>query len=568
PAAHVGRPDLRGVRRSLRLCRPRHEVGPCWHGHQVQPLQRAGRRSRPRAQEIQGAAPRTAGTGRAVGADQEGHRRALSRRCISGCHGRPEPQVDVPDLRPLTMTPELDLDTHPRGARLVVGELGERHEADALIGVLLEHRELGRRGPPVGLAGDQLAEVGDLVPGGDAARDRLEQVGLLVHDCLLLQRRDHAVGARDDRVVELAPRPRHRALQKHALVARHDRGDVLSWLEPGAEQHRLVAAGGEADQVGAAGDRLGTVDRRDARAHLRLHAGNEAGAVVGAAAEPPDLLDRGADRAHGDEVPARLPPGSVESEHAGVGARQDIGADRAGDRRLGAEPVLRGLVEQRQRTYDNALELGGLAVIGDVYTLASLLILLGAAPEREPLDVDEHARHLQPMAAALMHADAAVFVLDADAWRRIGGLLALVAEAVAHGSDRLLKRDPAFELLCFDEQRHSVVLRPAVHGLGGGLIMACTEPSGRGTTAADVYRARPVVVDARGAVSNRLACTTRLPSMLVTARRNGASTRVPGIGASASSMSRPSDRNLTSGLEVRWPAIGWNVTAQTTAGPA
>src|SRR5262249_53887338 len=246
-----------------------------------------------------------------------------------------------------------------------------------------------------------------------------------------------------------------------------------------------------------------------------------------------------------DEVPARLPPGSVESEHAGVGARQDIGADRAGDRRLGAEPVLRGLVEQRQRTYDNALELGGLAVIGDVYTLASLLILLGAAPEREPLDVDEHARHLQPMAAALMHADAAVFVLDADAWRRIGRVLGPVAEAVAHGSDRLLKRDPAFELLCFDEQRHSVVLRPAVHGLGGGLIMACTEPSGRGTTAADVYRARPVVVDARGAVSNRLACTTRLPSMLVTARRNGASTRVPGIGASASSMSRPSDRNLT-----------------------
>ena len=43
--------------------------------------------------------------------------------------------------------------------------------------------------------------------------------------------------------------------------------------------------------------------------------------------------------------------------------------------------------------------------------------------------MDEHAGDFEPVAAALMHADAPVLMLDADARRGIGGLLALVAEA-------------------------------------------------------------------------------------------------------------------------------------------
>src|SRR4051812_40551193 len=41
------------------------------------------------------------------------------------------------------------------------------------------------------------------------------------------------------------------------------------------------------------------------------------------------------------------------------------------------------------------------------------------------------------MAATLVHRDPPVLVLDADAWSRIGGLLALIAESVANRRDRL-----------------------------------------------------------------------------------------------------------------------------------
>ena len=146
----------------------------------------------------------------------------------------------------------------------------------------------------------------------DAALHRLEQVGLLVHDRLLLKRRHHAVGTRDDRVVEFAPAARrYRALLRDALVAGDDRGDVLAWLEPVAEQHRHVAAGGEADQIGAAGGGLRVRDRDEPGAHLRLHARDEGRAVLGAAAMHAHFLDRRANRAHGDEMAARLPAGAV-----------------------------------------------------------------------------------------------------------------------------------------------------------------------------------------------------------------------------------------------------------------
>ena len=102
------------------------------------------------------------------------------------------------------------------------------------------------------------------------------------------------------------------------------------------------------------------------------------------------------------------------------------------------------------------LELRGLAVIGDIDALAGLFVLLRAAVEGEALDMDEHAGDLQPVAAARMHADAAVLMLDANARRRIGRLLALVAKAVAHGGDRLGNRDQPLELFGLDQQRHLI----------------------------------------------------------------------------------------------------------------
>src|SRR3954451_13984216 len=81
------------------------------------------------------------------------------------------------------------------GARLVMRELGERHEADALIGILLKHGDLVRRATAVRLAAHHFAKIGDLVPGSNAARHRFEQVGVLVHHRLLGERGDASVGA-------------------------------------------------------------------------------------------------------------------------------------------------------------------------------------------------------------------------------------------------------------------------------------------------------------------------------------------------------------------------------------
>ena len=57
-------------------------------------------------------------------------------------------------------------------------------------------------------------------------------------------------------------------------------------------------------------------------------------------------------------------------------------------------------------------------------------------------------------------------------------------------------------------------------------------------------------------VSNRMASIIKFASVLTTDSRNGANRRVPVIGASAISISRPSERYLTSGIFARWPAIG------------
>ena len=68
------------------------------------------------------------------------------------------------------------------------------------------------------------------------------------------------------------------------------------------------------------------------------------------------------------------------------------------------------------------------------------------------------------------------------------------------------------------------------------------------------YCACPLVADARSesgaSTSKRLACTTRLPSMFAIDMRNGASSRVPAIGANAISMSRPSDEIFDHGARA------------------
>src|SRR5205814_187201 len=68
--------------------------------------------------------------------------------------------------------------------------------------------------------------------------------------------------------------------------------------------------------------------------------------------------------------------------------------------------------------------------------------------------------------------------------------------------------------------------------------------------------------------SNRLASITKLASMLTTETRNGNSMRVPAIGARATSISRPSERYLMSGVDARWPAIGSYRAEHTATGPA
>ena len=56
--------------------------------------------------------------------------------------------------------------------------------------------------------------------------------------------------------------------------------------------------------------------------------------------------------------------------------------------------------------------------------------------------------------------------------------------------------------------------------------------------------------------SNRLASMTKFASMLTTDSRNGASRRVPATGASATSISRPSERYLTRAFDEIWPTMG------------
>jgi len=81
-------------------------------------------------------------------------------------------------------------------------------------------------------------------------------------------------------------------------------------------------------------------------------------------------------------------------ERAAVRAGQDVGADGAGNRRLGTEPILRRFIEQRERADNDRLQRRGLTIIGHIDPLAGLFVLLRSSEEGEPFDVNERAGDL------------------------------------------------------------------------------------------------------------------------------------------------------------------------------
>ena len=68
--------------------------------------------------------------------------------------------------------------------------------------------------------------------------------------------------------------------------------------------------------------------------------------------------------------------------------------------------------------------------------------------------MNKHAANFKAVAATWMNADPAIFVLDADARRAIGGLFALVVKAIPNGGNGFFHRDQALQFFRFDEKRH------------------------------------------------------------------------------------------------------------------
>src|SRR5262245_12423323 len=205
----------------------------------------------------------------------------------------------------------LNLNSKTARSSLVMRELGESHEADALIGILFEYGDLLARLAAGRLSRDEFTKIGDPVPGGNALLDRLEQVRLFVYDGLLLERRHDPSGTGNHRVIKFPTRLRHRPLLQHALVTGHNGGDVLTGREPGSKEHGNIAAGGETDQVGAVGDILRGIDGNDSAPDLRLHSFPESRAVFRAAAIDPRLFDAGTDGTKGHKMAPRLAAGTV-----------------------------------------------------------------------------------------------------------------------------------------------------------------------------------------------------------------------------------------------------------------
>ena len=149
-----------------------------------------------------------------------------------------------------------------RSLRLFHDQLGKRHVSHALIGILLEERDLlivGAADPVLPAASSPRLMM--LIPRREPLTHRLKQVRLLIHDRLVFQSGDNAVGTADHVVVEFAPRLGDGALLKYPLVAGDNGGDMLARREPGALEHRDVAAGGKTDEVGLRADLFGPSSR-------------------------------------------------------------------------------------------------------------------------------------------------------------------------------------------------------------------------------------------------------------------------------------------------------------------
>lgn len=135
-------------------------------------------------------------------------------------------------------------------------------------------------------------------------------------------------------------------------------------------------------------------------------------------------------------MPPRLPTSAVEAEYSAIGARQLIGADSTGDSGFRAVPGLLWLeAEQGKGAHDDRPQRCCLTVIGHIDALAGAGILLRAALEGKALDMDEHARNLQAMAAAGMDADPTILVLATHSRGAVGRNLALVLETRAYRGD-------------------------------------------------------------------------------------------------------------------------------------
>jgi hypothetical protein len=96
--------------------------------------------------------------------------------------------------------------------------------------------------------------------------------------------------------------------------------------------------------------------------------------------------------------------------------------------------------------------------------------LLRAAMECEPLNVDECTCDSQPVAAAGMHTDAPIFVLNSDTRSGVAGVRSLIAKSFAHCRDRFFDRDQSPELFRPYQQRHgspNFILAMAIRNTSG-----------------------------------------------------------------------------------------------------
>jgi hypothetical protein len=125
---------------------------------------------------------------------------------------------------------ELDFDADSGGARLVMRQSGDSHEADSLVAILFEQRDLFRTGTAGYFPGYERAQVFYVVPPKRASGDRLHEIALLIVNALLAQRCHDNVRASKHVVVELAPRTTDQSFLQKLLVAADDGRDMLPYF--------------------------------------------------------------------------------------------------------------------------------------------------------------------------------------------------------------------------------------------------------------------------------------------------------------------------------------------------